>query len=84
MFDILKPLLGIFSWEELESAIPISNICQFCKKECGNLFILDNCDMEYCGNCLDSFYDTYTPRVYDELFKCPCHGKMIFEFRVKK
>lgn len=84
MFDILKPLLSwnIFTRKELESAKPVQNSCQHCKENCGNLFLLDNCDIELCGECLDNFYDNYASTT-SELFKCPCHKEKIFGYKVK-
>lgn len=84
MIDILKPLLSfnIFTKDELETAKPIQNICQFCKEECGNLFLLDDCSLEICGKCLDKFYDNYVS-IASELFRCPCHDRTIFEYTVK-
>lgn len=85
MFDILKPLLSfnIFSRRELETATPVKNVCEHCKKECGNLFILDNCTAKICGHCLDNFYDNYIFQMQKgELFKCPCHNNLIFSYNV--
>lgn len=82
MYEILEPLLNLFSREELETAKPIQNICEYCKKQCGHLFLLDNCEQEVCGQCLDKMYDDYIPSG-DELFKCSCHDRKIFNFTVK-
>ena len=85
MFDILKPLLSmnVFSKQELETAKPVKNVCEHCEKECGNLFILNNCSTKICGQCLDTFYDNYTPvDNCGELLKCPCHGNLIFSYNV--
>ena len=82
MFDILEPLLSFFTYEELETAKPIRNICQYCKEECGNLFSLDNCSLEICSHCLDDFYDEHNPEG-NELFRCPCHDKKIFDYTCK-
>lgn len=85
MLEILKPLLSmnLFSRKELETAKPVQNICEFCKEECGNIFLLDNCTIEICGKCLDQFYDDHVPTINNELFKCPCHDNPIFSYNVK-
>jgi len=81
MIDLLRPLLNFFTEEELNTAVPITNICEHCKSKCGSLFTLDNCPTKICGSCLDTFYDNYTSLTH-ELYRCPCHGKLIYDFNV--
>lgn len=81
MFQILEEVVGIFSRAELETAVPVHNVCTKCKKDCGHLFKLD-CGSQMCGVCLDALYDSYNECVGEELFVCPCHSKPVSEYTV--
>ena len=80
----MNVLLELFTQEELDTAVPIENVCPFCKKHCGNLFVMKDCENKICGNCFDDFYDNYQlGGLKQELFKCFCCDKNIYDFKVE-
>ena len=63
------------------------NICKFCSKNCGVLYILDNCknNIPVCGECIDDFYDNYlayNPSSQNTLFICPCCNNEITNYTI--
>lgn len=67
-----------------------SNVCKLCNEECGVLYTTKDCDCgtEFCGQCLDSFYDDeeldsfeeLKERVTEILFTCKQCNKKIYTY----
>jgi hypothetical protein len=62
------------------------NNCKLCNKICGSLVKLKECPNNsiICLNCLDNYYDNYNnnKNKNNELFKCLCCDKMIFNYDI--
>ena len=87
MNESLKPLVGLFTPEQLKNARPSQpNDCPFCGERCGALFTFDDCRcstrLTLCGECLDDFYDN-TPDSAERLFRCPGCEMNLYEHRLK-
>lgn len=88
--DKLKTYLlnnKIFSKKELETLeYSQEKKCNICNNNCGKMAKLTECDNNsiMCLNCLDLFYDNYNlnKNNNDELFKCICCKKNIFNYLI--
>ena len=84
--EIRNSLSGLFTKKELKTlkAIDPTRKCPKCQKQCGAIFILNECSCvlkkKMCGNCTDELYDNYGG-ITSELFKCDDCNTPIFNLQ---
>jgi hypothetical protein len=80
--DELKPLIGIFSPQELATATePPESACDMCPQKKGHRFSLRECicspRTKLCGQCFDNLFDNSSNNAEEFLFvSLCCHQKI--------